>query len=266
MCPRADPAAPLRMWCLPFAGGGAAAWHPWAQPLAGLAEVVAFRPPGRENRVSEPAFVRLHDIIPPLVDQIAPFANEDYALCGHSLGGLVAFELARALRARGLGLPRALVVCGVRAPHFPADEPWLHPLPRARFIAEVEQRYGAIPPEIRDCPDVMDLLLPVLRADLEIYETYRYAPGQPLPVPLLALGGELDRNVPRPALLAWSGYTTERFKSGWIRRGGHFFPQEQLADTLPPVRAFLEQCVRAGAANSTASTSAPSRPRPTAAA
>ena len=89
---------------------------------------------------------------------------------------------------------------------------------------------------------------------------------QPRPVALLSLVCELDRNVPRPALLAWSGYTTERFKSGWIRRGGHFFPQEQLADTLPPVRAFLEQCVRAGAANSTASTSAPSRPRPTAAA
>jgi medium-chain acyl-[acyl-carrier-protein] hydrolase len=241
VCPRPDLHAPMRLWCLPFAGGGAAVWHPWAGALAGIAEVVAVRPPGRESRFIEPAFVDLREMIPPLVEVIAPFAHEDYALCGHSLGGLVAYELARALRSHGLGAPRALVLCAVRAPHHAPDEPWLHRLPRLEFIESVEHRYGAIPPEIRDSPEVLDLLLPVLRADLQAYETYRHVPDAPLAIPVLALGGEQDGNVSRPQLLDWRDYTTGPFEAGLLP-GGHFFPQENFAPTVERVRDYLARC------------------------
>lgn len=241
-CPRPDPDAALRLWCLPFAGGGAAVWHPWAAPLAGLAEIVAVRPPGRENRFTEPAFARMREIIPPLLDQIAPFAHEDYALCGHSLGGLVAYELACALRQHGLRAPRALIVCGVRAPHYVPDQPWLHPMPRDEFITHVERRYGAIPPEIRDSPEILDLLLPVLRSDLELYETYQATPTTRLSVPILALGGASDANVTTAQLLDWKHYTTAAFDAVTLP-GGHFFPQENLAATIACVRHFLQQCV-----------------------
>lgn len=256
MCPRPEASAPLRLWCLPFAGGGAAVWHPWAAPLAGVAEIVAVRPPGRENRVNETAFVRLPDLISPLLDLIAPFAHEDYALCGHSLGGLIAFELARALRSRGLGAPRALIVSGTRAPHHVPDEPLLHRLPRTEFIAAVERRYGAIPPELRDSAEVMDLLLPVLRADLESYETYTYLPGAPLTLPILALGGADDANVSEAQLLDWRTYTTGAFEAAMLT-GGHFFPQEHLALTVERVRTFLVRCVAPSSAAARCSANRP---------
>jgi medium-chain acyl-[acyl-carrier-protein] hydrolase len=242
MCPRADATAPLRLWCVPFAGGGASVWHPWATRLAGLAEIVAIRLPGRENRLSETPFLRLLQIIPILVELIAPFATEDYALCGHSLGGLVVFELTRAMRARGLRLPQALIVSGVRAPHHGPDRPLLHQLPQREFIAMVERRYGAIPPEIRDHPEFLDLLLPVLRADLEVYETYRYVPAPPLDIPLLALGGDCDANVSREQINDWGAYTTGRFEAD-ILPGGHFFLQEDVDATTVRVREFLSSIV-----------------------
>jgi medium-chain acyl-[acyl-carrier-protein] hydrolase len=228
------------MWCLPFAGGGAAIWHGWARPLAGLAEIVALRPPGRENRHAEQPFIALADLVPALVEQLAPYVNEDYVLCGHSLGGLAAFEVARALRTRGLNLPQALIVCGVRAPHHGPDLPLLHRLPHADFIAGVERRYGAIPREIREHPEFLDLLLPVLRADLEVFETYAHAPAPPLHVPILALGGENDHIVSRSQLLGWRAHTSAYFEAEMIP-GGHFFPQDNPVETTRRVRAFLSR-------------------------
>ena len=238
MCPRPDAAAPLRLWCIPFAGGGAAVWHPWAAQLAGLAEVIAVRLPGRENRHAETPFVHLLQIIPLLVEMIAPFAMEDYVLCGHSLGGLIAFELTRGLRARGLRLPQALIVSGARAPHYAPDRPLLHQLPHRDFVAHVERRYGAIPPELRDHPEFLDLLLPVLRADLEVYETYQHSPAAPLDLPILALGGRDDANVTREQLQDWAGYTTGRFESDLLP-GGHFFLQEDVLAVTSRAREFL---------------------------
>lgn len=238
MCPRADASAPLRLWCIPFAGGGASVWHPWGAQLAGQAEVVAVRLPGRENRLSEAPFTRLFQIIPVLLELIAPFAAEDFALCGHSLGGLIAFELSRAMRACGLRPPQALIVSGVRAPHHAPDLPLVHPLPQRQFIAEVERRYGAIPAEIRDHPEFLDLLLPLLRADLEVYETYRHEPSAPLDVPLLALGGDRDANVSREQICDWGAYTTGRFEAEMLP-GGHFFVQDDVATSSARVREFL---------------------------
>lgn len=240
-CPRPDSTAPLRLWCVPFAGSGAAVWHAWAAALAGLAEIVSIRPPGRESRLAEAPLVSLWDYVTELMVQIAPYANEDYVLCGHSLGALVAFELVRGLRTRGLGLPRALIVCGARAPHHLPDRPLLHTLPRHEFISQVERRYGAIPAELRDHPEFLDLLLPALRADLEMYETYQHTFGPPIDIPVLALGGEDDAIVSRAQVLDWRAHASGDFEAE-ILPGDHFFPQDNMAATTQRVREFLGRC------------------------
>src|SRR5688572_28408903 len=122
MRPRPDPSAPLRLFCLPYAGGGAAAYRPWVRALAGVAEVVPLLLPGRESRFAEPAADRVDALVPGLVDGLAPELAADaadprpYAVFGHSMGALIAFELCRALRdavgARSSALPSLLVVSG----------------------------------------------------------------------------------------------------------------------------------------------------------
>jgi medium-chain acyl-[acyl-carrier-protein] hydrolase len=243
-CPRRAPAAPLRLWCLPFVGAGAAIWHPWAAPLARNAEVMAARLPGRETRFGENPLTRMKEVVDALVGHIAQFAHDDYALCGHSLGGLVAFELARRLRSIGAPNPRALIVCGTRAPDRPRPEPPVHHLIAREFIAEIEQRYGAIPAEIREHPDVLELLLPALRADMEIYETYHTVPAAPLDVPILALGGTADRIVTRADVLGWRTHTSVQCETAFFE-AGHFFPQTHVGEVVPVVNRFLETVLAA---------------------
>jgi medium-chain acyl-[acyl-carrier-protein] hydrolase len=239
-CAKPDPTARLRLWCLPFAGGGAAIWHPWAVPLAGTAEIVAFRLPGRESRFNEPPYTDSNTLVAALVDELAPFTSQPFALCGHSLGGLLSFEVARALRRCGLSLPIALIVSGVKAAHLPRTWPDIHALPADKLLAEVDRRYGGIPKELRDDAELMSLLLPTLRADLAVYETYSHVPEPPVAIPILALGGASDPVVSLPEIHAWSNHTTSHFESA-IFPGGHFFLQERLVEATDRVRRFLRQ-------------------------
>src|SRR4051812_47735453 len=133
-CPRPNPHARLRLWCLPFAGGGGAIWHPWVQHLGGDVEIVAFRLPGRENRLAEEPITDREKLTAALVREIASHHGPPFALLGHSLGGLLAFDIVRALAASAGTLPQALIVSGVRAPHLPRTEPDLHALPDAELI------------------------------------------------------------------------------------------------------------------------------------
>jgi medium-chain acyl-[acyl-carrier-protein] hydrolase len=237
-CASRDAAAPIRLWCFPFAGGGAAMWHPWAGHLSHVAEIVPVCLPGRESRLAQAPFTRIDDLVSSLADEMSPYVNENDVFCGHSLGGLVGFELARELRARGLNGPKALVIFATRAPHLPRTRPPLHQLAPREFLAAVEQRYGAIPGEIRSNPEFLELLLPALRADLELFETYSYQSGAPLEIPVLALGGTDDRLVARREIELWQQHTLGSFEADFMR-GGHFFPQDDLAETSARVRRFL---------------------------
>lgn len=224
-CPRPDPSAPWRLWCLPHAGGSTSAWAPWSAGLAGTAEVAALRPPGRESRLREKPATEWQPLVAGLLAAMEPHLGRRYALAGHSLGGILAFELARAARARGLPEPEALIVTGARAPGSPRREPEIAGLPDREFLAEFGGRYQGIPPAVLAEPELVALLLPVMRADMAIFEGYRHEPGPPLRTRLLALGGEDDPHVTREELLGWRQHTAEAFE-GELLPGGHFFLQQ----------------------------------------
>lgn len=238
--PRPEPSAPLRLWCFPYAGAGAAVWHPWAAPLAETADLVAIRLPGRESRLMETPATRIGPLADALATEIAPYSHEPYALCGHSLGALLAHETARRLRAAGRPSPVALIASGARAPHCPRTEPDLHGLPDDAFIDQVDQRYQGIPKELLANREFLELFLPALRGDLEIFETYVHTPDEPLAIPLLALGGTEDPRVSRDQTLAWQAHTTGRFEAEFFS-GGHFFTQTQHATVTARVATFLRQ-------------------------
>jgi medium-chain acyl-[acyl-carrier-protein] hydrolase len=239
-CARPQPAAPWRLWCLPYAGGGAAAWNAWNPPLAGIAEIAALRPPGRESRLLEAPCTQGAVLVDQLLTKMEPHLGRKYALAGHSLGGMLAFELARLARARGLPQPAALVVSGARAPGMPRREPDLRELPDAEFIAELDRRYQGIPAAVRSEPELLSLLLPVMRGDLTIFETYEYIAGAPLSIPLLAMSGEQDPHVTRAEALAWGRHTIGKFEAEFFP-GGHFFIQSEHRAVTARVARFLSQ-------------------------
>jgi medium-chain acyl-[acyl-carrier-protein] hydrolase len=223
----------IRLICLPHAGGGMAVFHPWKKELPDDIELVAVQLPGRDGRYHEPLRTDLAGVADELADAVAaapPAAR--LAIFGHSMGALLALELARALGQRQLP-PDLLLVSGRAAPRLQAGPgDYLHTLPDAQLVQRLSQRYGGMPPALLADPALMAIYLPILRADLELVETYRHAHGPAQYWPLVAYGGADDQGVTRAALQQWEQYTSGPF-SMHVLPGDHFFYQNRRADFLP---------------------------------
>jgi medium-chain acyl-[acyl-carrier-protein] hydrolase len=158
-----------------------------------------------------------------LADAVSESAGSDFAFFGHSMGALLAFELARELRRRGSISPAGLVVSGARAPALAGAAAGKRhcDLPREELIEHLRS-LGGTPPEVLELPELMDLLLPALRADFKVCENYRYVAEPPLSAPLTVLFGEEDEEVRPHHVAGWGGETTSECT---IRSftGGHFF-------------------------------------------
>jgi medium-chain acyl-[acyl-carrier-protein] hydrolase len=210
-----------RLFCFPYAGGGASSFRSWQPLLPEQIELCAMRLPGRDGRVAVPAFQRMAPLVAHLVNALRSRLDLPFALFGHSMGALVAFEVARQLRRERLPAPCHLFVSGFRAPQLPDDGQSIHELPDGPFRDEL-RRLGGTPPAILDDAELMELVLPNLRADFAVCETYAYTPEAPLDCPVTAFGGRDDVEVSRADLAAWRAQTRGAFK---IRQfaGDHFF-------------------------------------------
>lgn len=226
--------APLTLFCFPCAGGSASSYRPFVADLAPLANVVAVELPGHGVRLGETAVAHLPTLIDQLLTELQPQLQPPFAFWGHSMGALLAFELARKLRREGAPLPTYLFASAHRAPQLPNPDPHRHLLPNAQLVAYL-QELGGTPPEITDHPEMLDLILPVLRADLTLLNTYSYTDERPLDCPIMALGGVKDAILYRDQLQAWQAQTSRSFKTQ-IFPGGHFY--------LYPAHKMLMQLLR----------------------
>lgn len=238
--PRPNPQAKLRMFCLPYAGGGASAYVPWANLLPPSIELYAVQLPGRERRIREAAFTNSETLIAALVPQLLPLLDQPFVLFGHSMGALLSFELTRALRRQGIQ-PRALLVTGHRAPQLPDKRRPVHALPEPELIDELRQMNGT-PEEVLAHPELLELLIPIIRADFELCETYRYTSEPPLALPISAFGGLQDPLFSREELAGWREQTTATCTQRMLP-GDHFFihanRQALLQAILLDLRALL---------------------------
>jgi medium-chain acyl-[acyl-carrier-protein] hydrolase len=183
-------------------------------------------------------------LIGALADALGPQLESPFALFGHSMGGLVAFELARELRRRGARAPEHLYVAGRLAPEAPPTRPLVHDLPDATMIDVMQRRYRAIPRAVLDEPEFLALLLPTLRADMSVIETYTYQAEAPLDVPLTIFGGVDDEGVPLAGLEAWRAHTTKSVAIHAVA-GGHFFLSTNEKAFLPLLASALAPRQRA---------------------
>lgn len=238
---RPNPQARLRLFCFPYAGGGASLFRNWANALPQSVEVCAVQLPGREGRLNEEPFTSLEPLVQTLAEVLAPYLNMPFAFFGYSMGALIGFELARQLSAEAGLSPRHLFVAAHRAPQLPDRRVPLHRLPDAAFI----QRLGSLngtPVEILQNAEIMELLLPLLRADFTICETYACSTGSPLNCPISAFGGIDDDTVKREELLAWKAQTRDNFTLRMLP-GDHFFVQRSRQALLEAVSQDMLQLV-----------------------
>lgn len=229
------PQAPVRLFCLPYAGAGASAFRRWQEGIGPDVEVLPVQLPGRENRISEDPRFTVADV----AAAIASRADRPYAIYGHSMGGRVGFEVVRELRRTGRPLPLRLYVGGARAPHVTAASLFdgLSRVDDEELLRRLGEG-GGLPAELLDHPELVELLLPLLRADFGRVDGYRYRPGEPLPLPVVAFSGARDRAVTRAHSAAWAEHTTAGFTLREID-GGHFFLHDQLPELLAAIRADL---------------------------
>jgi medium-chain acyl-[acyl-carrier-protein] hydrolase len=197
------------------------AFFHWPKLLPPDVEVWAVSLPGRGARFQERPFSRLRDLLDALLPVLLPELQEPFAFFGHSMGALIAFETARRLCGMGAALPSQLVVSARPAPRFAARRAPIHELADEEFIEEL-RRFGGTPAEAMENDELMKLVLPVVRADFALVETYFYAKASPLPVPIWAFGGAEDERIPRELLAGWKEETCADFALE-LFPGGHFY-------------------------------------------
>jgi surfactin synthase thioesterase subunit len=238
------PQAPVRLFCLPYAGAGASAFRRWQEVVGADVEVLPVQLPGRENRISEDPRFTVADVATAIADR----ADRPYAVYGHSMGGRLGFEVVRELRRAGQPLPLRLYVGGARAPHVTAPSLFdgLSMVDDDELLRRLGDG-GGLPAELLDHPELVELLLPLLRADFGRVDSYRHTPGEPLPVPIVAFSGRYDRAVSRAQSAAWERHTAAGFTLHELD-GGHFFLHDRLPELLAAIRADLTGAVASDAA------------------
>ena len=222
-------AASVRLFCFPFAGGGASLYREWRRRSPPGLDLCPVQLPGREARIREAPLRRMGPLVEEVWRRLEPWANRPYALFGHSMGALIVLELAHHARRKGHPLPAHLIVSGARPPHLREGGLSLHKLPDREFVQALRD-LGGTPEAVLAHPELMDLLLPALRADFEVSETYGGRDLDPLHCPITAFGGDMDPEVPPEMVEEWRLFSSAPFESV-ILPGGHFF-MDQCADEI----------------------------------
>lgn len=229
-----------QVFCFPHAGGGSAIYHRWEKLLPRHLGVVPIKLPGRESRFNETSHDNIETLIAAMAPEIVDAMHEPFALYGHSMGGLIAYELAQHLRKQYAKSPRALFVSASRSPDRFKENQTLHRLPDEEMIRSLVRDFGRGGEVSAAELDMMRMMSDTIRADLKLLETYEHATQDPLPCPIIGIAATEDHKVTVSDVNGWRAFTTERFTMRTMP-GHHFFLREQekaitelIASRLPP--------------------------------
>ncbi len=223
----------LRLFCFPHAGAGASTFRDWAEKLSPALEVCTIQLPGREERLADEPYTELPRLVEELARVLLPLLQEPFALFGHSLGGLIAFELARYLSSEHGIAPARLFVSGHRAPHLPYRLGPFCPLSDSEFVAAL-RALRTTPEEVLSSVELLEIMLPILRADFALAEGYVFTAQAPLECPISVLGATEDQLVSYEELAEWRQHTRQRC-------GVRMFPGDH--SFLESVRASVLQAI-----------------------
>ena len=228
----------VRIFCFPYAGGGGSVFRTWKNYFEEEIGIYPVQLPGRENRIGEKPFSNMDCLVNELIDEILRYIDRPFILFGHSLGARIAFEFSRKLRGINARCPECLIVAGSRAPEIPEPKP-LHQLEYYDFINRLK-RYSGTPKAIFENKELMDIFIPVLRADFKIDETWNFRHEAPFDFPIHIFGGKNDPGAHYDELFKWSRHTNKRFSIEMIE-GGHFFINEQRDELIRHIIKIVEE-------------------------
>ncbi|MEM1171979.1 MAG: alpha/beta fold hydrolase [Cyanobacteria bacterium P01_H01_bin.35] len=227
----------LRLFCFHPSAAGASFFRIWGKYLPSNIEVCAIQLPGRETRIKEPLITGWNDLVPNLTQALSPLIEEyPFVFFGHSLGALISFEVVRKLRREKLPLPKYMFVSGRRAPQIPIDN-LLHQAPDQELISALRE-YEGTPEAVLQNQELMELFLPILRADFTLNEKYMYFPEAPLECPIVAFRGTNDVTVSLQNLSQWEQHTITNFALHEFP-GGHMFFQKEPKDLIEAILKFM---------------------------
>jgi len=227
----------MRLFCFHYGGGSASAYRDWAKDLIDYVDLIAIQLPGRESRFSEPLLDNISDIVNELSLNFHNYLDKPYILFGHSIGALISFEFTRTLRKKAMQQPKSLIISGTKAPQVPLKRSPIHRLPTPELIQKIRE-YNGIPRDIIENKELMDIFLPIIRADFCISETYNYYGELPLACPIMALGGLNDDTFDSQDLLKWQEQTTALFQYELLP-GDHFFIKSSYPEVINIVNKIL---------------------------
>ncbi|MCG7563242.1 MULTISPECIES: alpha/beta fold hydrolase [Pseudoalteromonas] len=236
--PKPNPNAKLRLFCFPYAGGSPAIYMPWNSALHPDVELVLLQFPGRGARMAEPAHVTMQQKVDELLAYQAFLTEKPYVLMGHSLGSRVIFEVTKHLVQQNAPLPRHLIASGSRAPHTSTDKKRIYNLPHDEFVEELYKLNGT-PKELLEHKELMELLLPLLRADFQIAECYQAQPVN-LPCPITVFHGYDDIEISAEQLHGWQDLSEHKIDIHYFN-GGHFFINQCSDEVISQVNQVLHK-------------------------
>jgi medium-chain acyl-[acyl-carrier-protein] hydrolase len=225
--PQPNPAAQLRLFCFHYAGGSAQVFHNWPGRLPPSVEMGAIQLPGRSHRLQEPHIRGLAPLSHIVAQALLAYLDKPFVFFGHSLGALLCFETARSLRRGNQRQPMHLFVSATGAPHRRRLEESLSSLPKSELVSKL-RAFNGTPVEVLQSDELLDLILPTIRADFELCETYEYLPEPPLECPMTIYGGLEDPKVEMERLAAWREMTVGACNMRTFP-GDHFYLNNQQA-------------------------------------
>ncbi|MEL6438045.1 MAG: thioesterase II family protein [Cyanobacteria bacterium J06621_8] len=218
---KSSASASLRLFCFPYAGGSSQIFRPWLNRVPETIAICPIELPGRGFQLKSAPYKQMEPLVQAIAEVILPYLDQPFAFFGHSMGAVISFELARLIRRQHNLKPSHLFVSAHRAPQVPDPEPPIHNLPQAEFIEELRKLNGT-PEKVLNNAELMELLIPILRADFSVLENYQYRPEATLDCPISVFGGRQDQKVQPEELSRWREQTCRSFELKMLE-GDHFF-------------------------------------------
>ncbi|MTJ51626.1 thioesterase [Anabaena sp. UHCC 0253] len=220
-CPQPNPQAKIRLFCLPYAGGSATVFRTWPDYLPSSIEVCPLELPGRGRQMRLPLYTKMQLLVKEIAQNISPYLDKPFAIFGHSMGGLVSFELTRLLRSDYGLTPLHLFIAARNAPQVTPTKKPIYNLPDPEFWQEI-RNFNGTPDDVMKNTEIMKLFLPILRADFTVLDTYIYTHQPAFDFPISVFGGLKDQEFTDYELEAWCEQTIAPFSLQMID-GDHFF-------------------------------------------